>query len=253
MSIEEKTATSLSDYFKIIKEVSTDKRIMWFRGHASHRFSLAPSIYRSPYNAELEPDFMNLFKAKGVKFFPESKSYFEWLFLMQHYGTPTRLLDWSENATVALAFATQYRKKSESGDNAVIWCLDPLKVNEIANVTRGLSRPTLINICQDSEISKVYEGNGGKNSKPIAILGSYGSERIIAQKGVFTLFPKIEAFNMEEKEEAEQYLTKIIVPAEYVKEISKELYFVGVSEMSLFPEPESISKEIKRFYEMSTD
>ena len=242
MAIKTETITSLSEYFAYIKDLSKEKNVLWFRGHSSEAYKLAPSIYRAPYNASKESEFMSLFKAKGIKFFPNKADYFEWLFIMQHYGTPTRLLDWSESAIVALSFATQYRSHENKDSDAVVWCLDPFKINELAHVDNG--QPTIINICEDSRVSSFYETGG---SQPIAILGSYNSERIIAQKGVFTLFPMTASFNMEEMPQAEEFLIKLIIPANKVSSIAHELYYIGVNEMSLFPEPESISKEIKRF------
>lgn len=242
MAIKTKTIASLSEYFAYIKTLSGEKNVLWFRGHSSDSYTLAPSIYRKPYNANKESEFMSLFKAKGVKFFPNKADYFEWLFIMQHYGTPTRLLDWSESAVVALAFATQYGNDTTKDQDAVVWCLDPFKINELAHIDNGT--PSIINICENAPVSAFYQTGG---SQPIAILGSYNSERIIAQKGVFVLFPMTTSFNMEDLPQAEQYLIKIVIPAKNVPEIAQELYYIGVNEMSLFPEPESISKEIKRF------
>lgn len=244
MSIDEKTVTSLSEYMSVIKDISTTRQVLWFRGHASSDYKLAPSIYRAPYVAAREQEFMNLFKSKGVKFFPDKAGYYEWLFLMQHYGTPTRLLDWSENAFVAIAFATQYRNEEHSAKDAVVWCLDPFKINEIARVATSPTEK-IINICENDSVAEFYKTGGG--GSPIAILGSYNSERIIAQKGVFTLFPMTTSFNMEDLTNASEYLIKIIIPARNVENIANELYFIGINELSLFPEPESISKEIKRY------
>ena len=243
MAIDEKKVNSLAEYLNTIKELSALSSVLWFRGHASIEYKLAPSIFRDTYSAKEEAEFMNLFKAKGVKFFPDKKDYFEWLFLMQHYGTPTRLLDWSENAMVAIAFATQYRQEHHKGKDAVVWCLNPFILNEQAGITSANEK--IINICSNSIVAKFYESGGG--SYPIAILGSYASERIIAQKGVFTLFPMTNSFYMEDLSNAEGFLTKIIIPEVHVNEIAEELYFIGVNELSLFPEPESVSKEIKRY------
>ena len=82
---------------------------------------------------------MNEFKAKAIRFITPKDDFFEWLFIMQHHGTPTRLLDWSENAMVAIAFATQYRKDKHKDKDAVVWCLNPVEFN--SNVNPCLVRP----------------------------------------------------------------------------------------------------------------
>ena len=88
--------------------------------------------------------------------------------------------------------------------------------------------------------------NSPRTKRPIAILGSYNNERIIAQKGNFTLFPEQDAFSMEDMSDAENYLTRIIIDSAYIEDIAEELYFIGWNELSLYPELESISKEIIR-------
>jgi hypothetical protein len=94
----------------------------WFRGHGDARWELMPKLYREkPPNRgrrivedELRQDFM--MRAPRLSNERPQNSW-EWYFLMQHSGAPTRLLDWTESALIALYFAV--RDKKDDADAAV--------------------------------------------------------------------------------------------------------------------------------------
>jgi hypothetical protein len=84
------------------------------RGVADKRYTLSPSIARhrreqtggnvTTLEKSLLDEFMRL-SLRELEFVPDSE--FEWVFLAQHHGLPTRLLDWSTNPLVGLYFAVE--------------------------------------------------------------------------------------------------------------------------------------------------
>lgn len=100
-----------------------------FRGQANTHWKLKTSLFRSKENLGIDLEFIGRendeeiamlqeFKRKYnlyAEYRPDNKDFFEWLAIMQHYGAPTRLLDFTKSFFVALYFATKDLKKPWDG------------------------------------------------------------------------------------------------------------------------------------------
>jgi FRG domain-containing protein len=114
---------------------------------------------------------------------PEDNDLASWLALMQHYGGPTRLLDWTMCPFVGMYFALQ--REPEVGSRSALWALDlkwleqrarePIAPEEAKLPLNGLAGITYPNALL------------GQNRKPLVVRIDpyYTNERMLAQKGFF--------------------------------------------------------------------
>lgn len=125
--------TSVSQYLEAIlnlKEYNPEGDFI-FRGHSSLTYKLIPKIGRTQDPLEIvlrrELQSFNEFKRLYGRFYHQSlKRDMDILMLSQHYGLPTRLLDWTFDPLVALYFACE-SKNNEDGE-VLIKCLPNTKI-----------------------------------------------------------------------------------------------------------------------------
>ena len=135
--------TNIGDYISAIRELQIQAEedphkiyFQWYRGHANKEWDLIPKVQRdfSGTDEELfrkERLLTNDFQSRAALLRStklQIGDFPNWLTLMQHYGLPTRLLDWSRSPLVALYFALSDEEMWQQ--DACIWVLTPGKLNE---------------------------------------------------------------------------------------------------------------------------
>jgi FRG domain len=106
-------------------------RDIWWRGENANGWRLIPSTYRDGRDWNWEHSASTYFRLKaGTRYHkcPLQNDLPGWLFLMQHYRLPTRLLDWTESSLVAAFFAVE--GLAEPQRHGVVWALNPLALNQ---------------------------------------------------------------------------------------------------------------------------
>ena len=160
-----------------------------FRGQSSINWKLETSLERSfrriaPTTTinQYEKSVLDRFK-RGAHHFvscpPHFKNTLEWLALIQHYGGPTRLLDFTRSFYVAVFFALEAAESE-----AAVWCLDTDLLRETSKEL--LSTISVENLEPEFICSKLIDG-GIDIPTTIDIEPYRLNERLITQQGLFVM------------------------------------------------------------------
>lgn len=225
----------------------------WFRGQSEEIWGLLPKLYRKTENPKYEREMFRDFKLRASAYLDHiPQNDMEWLFLMQHYGMPTRLLDWTESHLNALFFAVVSLDKKDGA----VWIVEPWSLNLSFFKTQSIptsdhkSFSKYVLDLQNSDVDKQREIG---MPYPIALRPARNSPRIIAQKGTFTIHGKeqvsLDEFATNKTGKTPNIrLEKLIIDGAYKKELLQQLYLAGISSSTIFPELEGLSKEISFRY-----
>ncbi|MDQ3818214.1 MAG: FRG domain-containing protein [Acidobacteriota bacterium] len=177
----------ISEWYGVLEEIRKARvtlgnpKVVWYRGQSSSAWKLIPSLHRQPNGLKKERDLFNEFQKSAARLFKKRDNDWETLFDMQHYGVPTRLLDWTEALGVAVAFAILDHHPSHGEPS--LWVLDPVRLNRYSGIREVKEIPS-----PAFEYQTVYWEKIPFAAKfPIAVASLYQNDRMFAQRGTFTV------------------------------------------------------------------
>ncbi|MDX2221681.1 MAG: FRG domain-containing protein [Rhodospirillaceae bacterium] len=219
------------------------KQPVWYRGQGNAEWGLVPTIARENGGITAESPLITRFKQNALGLLEDRPTNeWEWLFVMRHYGVPTRLLDWSESPLVALFFAATF----EPNRDGAVWCLLPIELNKDANIRPP--HPSEIPGFGDAEVLNNYLPSSLAKEQtssltPAAAIAPRNTRRIQAQHGVFTITHRNQM--AVERLGNGQHIWKLVIPASAKQTLVAELSSLNVSQLSLFPELDHVAMHAK--------
>lgn len=224
-----------------------------FRGLSDVDYRLETTLMRlgGPY-AELEHHLLRNFKKYAHQRVVERDSIWHWLSVAQHYGLPTRLLDWTYSPFIAMHFATANIEKS--GVDGVVWAVNYVKAHQLlpdvlrhkleqegANV---LTVEMLTEVIRSlSELDAIAQDDVALFFEPPSI-----DDRIVNQFAFCSVMTSpgvaLDSWLANHPETGR----KIVIPAALKWEIRDKLDQANITERVLFPGLDGLSRWLKRHY-----
>ncbi|MHA1942482.1 MAG: FRG domain-containing protein [Candidatus Hodarchaeales archaeon] len=242
---------TISEYTeKLLKDFESWPRCKtpWFRGESGDNPSLLPKI--SNYQVEKENFILQSFRrqAGSIANTPPRGETDKWLFFAQHYGIPTRLLDWTEGALIALYFAINKNNK-----NPRVYMINPYALNELATSSESdyLNFPlSWIKLGYENIALAWEERNPNRGFElPVAFPAIYQDQRMIAQRSCFTVHGKIlkplKELLLLKGVNVEDYLFEYAIDSTKSELLKRQLRILGISQATIFPDLDNLAIDLK--------
>lgn len=224
------------------------KEEAFYRGLSNKEYELKPSLLRIPEGKDftIQDKEVNFYCESFIRrnlIFQESLSSWEALAFFQHYGVPTRLLDWTESFAAALFFATEIIKTK----TPQICILNPFELNKDVTKNNKIFTVGIDDVDDYAEhFIKIEDEHTWRYDKPIFLEIPWTNERIKAQRGYFTFHPN----EISLEKSCPNCVRRIDIPydEETSDDIKKFLELSGINEYTIYPDLEGLGKFLKRRY-----
>ncbi len=280
-----KPAHSVDEYFRTVRDLRKLWRVpkgdeLWFRAEdAGHRKTrLQPGIYRPRFGGKRKPvarllqienDLYKEFERCATQLSdvtPGQDWEWEWYFLMQHHGVPTRLLDWSDGALIALHFAVR-DKSLPPRTGSLVHVLNPywlLKKLE-QDPDRKDARSRWEQYCQTDphrldpdEWERLYLPGDEEDSRnqllttpkiPLLWDSPHLSRRVAAQRSRFMIFGSDPSWLVELAKSEDSQMESIRIPTGSINEIRRQMRDAGITESVVYPDLDGLGRELNQLWQ----
>lgn len=226
----------LSEYISYIENLP--REFILSRGQFRN-YELLPGALRKDssgnrkYTKRTIRNFLEQFKINAYQYMTtpwDIMNEVEWMLHAQHYGIPTKLLDFTTSHITSILFAIEKSFQVDIEENAVVYFLNPFELNQ-----KNKKQSTILNIKDLSPGENDLDG-------PVAINGRKLNTRINAQKGMFVLFQDDDV--PLEATTDENVLRKVEINKDEMMTILASLHSIGIGFTHVYPELDSVSKDI---------
>jgi hypothetical protein len=246
MTISEATVRNMGELIGALRKAAPGfgNSEYWFRGHTRQKeWPLVASVHRY-FDPPRERQLALQFQVGAVgrnSACPAADDFGSWLVLMQHYGLPTRLLDWTRSLVVAAYFAVVHDPAEE---DAAVWLLSPEHLNRIAPepcdgicLLNGGGVSPFVRDSAEGAFRDVECPAG-----PYAVLSQDLDMRVLVQSGAFTIHPTSDP--LDEHPRADEFLARFHIPAAARPAFREELFAMGARRSLLFPDLHNLAREL---------
>lgn len=234
MSAWENVLESVFDQLKQLCEKGISDP--FFRGQSDVSWKLICGAGRKNIGHSIETRLYYNFCSLGGHIFEPGISSWDILYLMQHHGLPTRLLDWTENFAVALYYALLDAK-----DECAIWILDPYALNQ---EMQNIEHVEYLDVGYPEGYESYFIDDRLRlindfRPQVVAVASKKSNIRMRSQRGVFTLHKDI---NKPLEEMCLDAIKKIVIPMDAFPEAKQFLRLAGINEFSLYPDLDGLCR-----------
>jgi len=268
--------TEINNVAKFVSEIekiydnNTEKKEIFFRGHSNINYNAIPSIFRNEYYYNNEYEMYRDLILQCSDYFEKLNTRFDILSFMQHYGLPTRLLDVTTNALIALYFACENTKGMGEVEvfivdkESVKYPNDAeIKVLSCIPMFEDKDKTKIYNYCVSNNNEEIFQDFVTEVSieKKISeskikdtltrnffVIPKMDNARITRQKGAFVLFGISEEYN--KIKGICKYKSKEIlyIKSGKKKNILKNLHRIGIDKSFVYPEIDDVASYLKEKY-----